>query len=207
MSSFYEGVRKVLESSIVKFNYIKDNLSEREFITTLNPAILSQYYQGDFVSKMLRGVELRLDRGYVKLPELGISKYDDTGIRSLNLSRITKVEVLQDFDARYIEVDFNTIHPAFRETVANMSDRLVLSTIYQDLTGQDPQVTTTLELRESILSFTDGQVAVGTTMALRYLHDYMVQRKQFFPLYNDGKPIQYDGLFGGNSGFNLGVIK
>lgn len=201
-TAFMEGVNKILQGNIIKFKYIKDNLTEREFITTLSPQILLSYYDEGFAQKMLSGVGAQLNRGYVKLPELGISKYDHSGVRALNVSRITSIEVINEFDASFIDVDFDTILPTFKETIATMRDPNILNMIHEDLTGKTAQANSLPELRNILISFVDGQYAMGTTTALRYIHKYMVQRKQFFPMYNEGKPVQYGTIA---PTFNLGV--
>ena len=94
MTIFLDKLQHILENNIVKFTYVKDNLIEREFVTTLSKDILMRYYDVDYVQKLINGVEVVINRGYVKLPELGISKYDETGVRSLNISRITSMFIV-----------------------------------------------------------------------------------------------------------------
>lgn len=202
MTSFVQGLEETLRTRIVRFKYIKDNMTEREFITTLSPEILLTHYDEKFVQKMMSNVTSQLIRGYVRLPELGISKYDASGVRALNISRITSVEVINEFDTSFINVDFETILPAFKETINNMRDVRILAMVHEDLTGKLPQDENAFEIRNALISFVDGQYALGTTTALRYIHKYMVSRKQFFPLYNGGTPVQYGSI---DSNFNLGV--
>lgn len=203
MTSFVEGVTDILKNHIVKFKYIKDNQTEREFISTLSPEILLRYYDTACVQKTMSGVGTFLNRGYIRLPELGISKHDASGVRALNISRITQLEIITEFDASYIDVYFDTILPTFKETVMTMRDPNILKMLHEDLTGQPANVYSVPELRNALVSFVDGQYALGTTTALRYLHKYMLSRKQFFPMYNGGKPVQYGSIT--SSSFNLGV--
>lgn len=204
MTSFVDGVSEVLKNNIVKFKYIKDNLTEREFITTLSTEILLKYYDQDFVQKMLSGVGVQLNRGYIKLPELGISKYDDTGVRALNVSRITSVEVIDSFDTSFIDVDFNLILPVFKETINQIRDPRILNMIHEDLTGKPAQASSVPELRNMLIYFVDGQYAIGTTTALRYLHKYMVARPQIFTMYNGGKRREFGSI---PANFNLGLVE
>jgi hypothetical protein len=138
------------------------------------------------------------------MPELGVSKYDQSGVRALNVSRITSVEILQEFDASFIDVDFDTILPTFKETINNQRDPRILNMVHEDLTGQPSQAQSAAELRNSLIAFIDGQYAMGTTTALRYIHTYMVARAQIFPMYNGGKRREFGNI---GSGFNLGVIE
>lgn len=202
MSAFVDGVSDILANNIIKFKYIKDNLTEREFISTLSPQILLTYYDSEFVQKMLSTVGVQLNRGYVRLPELGISKYDQSGVRALNVSRVTELEIVTSFETRYIDVDFDTIVPAFRETILNLRDLNLLSAIHVDLLGQPATVANLPIIQGDIINHVEGQVAIGSTMALRYLHDYMIQRQKFFPMYNGGRPVQYGAI---TNDFNLGL--
>lgn len=202
ITTFLEGIEGVLANNIVKFKYVKDNFVEREFITTTSTRILSSYYDTDFVQKMIDNSGKQLNRGYVKLPELGISKYDETGTRSLNISRITSIELLNEFDARFIDVDFNTILPCFKETINNIKDVRVLNFIHFDLVGSNAPSNNIAEIRNSIIAFIDSQYAIGTTTALRQLHLYMINHENVFNTYNGGKPRQFSGFM---PDFNLGV--
>lgn len=202
MTSFIKGLSDILSHNIVKFKYIKDNMTERELITTLSTEILLKYYDNEFVTKMMSGVDSVLTRGYIKLPELGISKYDNTGTRSLNISRITSVEIVDTFDSSFINVDFEMILPSFKDTVDRLNNPNILMMIHEDLTGTRAQVTNIFELKNAINSFVDGQYAIGTTTALRYMHKYMIQRPQIFNSYHGGIPMQYGEV---KSNFNLGI--
>lgn len=204
MTSLVAGVDGLLREGILKFKYIKDNLTEREFITTLSPQILLQYYDNDFVQKMMSGTGTFLNRGYIRLPELGTSKYDASGVRALNVSRITSIERVTEFDSRFINVDFDTIMPNFIDTVSDLRDVRFLIMIHEDLTGTPAPTQNAAELRSSLIAFVEGQYAMGTTMALRYIHTYMVSRPQIFTTYNGGKRVEYMNT---RSSFDLGVIK
>lgn len=202
MSTFVEGVTDILSSNILRFKYIKDNLTEREFITTMSTTVLNQHYDNDFVQRMMSNVSMKMDRGYIRLPELGISKYDASGVRALNLSRITSVEVIESFDASYINVDFDSILPVFKETVQQQRDIRVLNMIYEDLTASRSTASSYNELQHIIVNYVDTQFMLGTTTALRHLHKYMISRPQFFRIYNNGERKEYGRI---RDGFNLGV--
>ena len=205
MLHFVDGIMEILRHHIVKFRYIKDNLTERELVSTTNPEILLRYYDQEFVQKVMANIGTMYIRGYIKIPELGISKYDHTGVRALDLSRITSVELVDSFDTRFIDVDFNIILPTFKETVSRMNNPL-LTLVYEDLVGKPPQTRNILELRNALTAYVEGQVAIGTTTALRHLHLYMMQRPQVFTTYNGGKRPEFAG-FGFSNSFNLGGAK
>ncbi len=209
MTSFVEGITQFLQDKIVQFTYVKDNLSERVLESTLSRGILSSMYDDEFVGLIQHGIDTRLNRGFIKLPECGISKYDATGVRSLNIARITDIAVVQDVDRRYIDVDFDTILPSFKETVNNCRDAKVLARIYMELLQQEPTQANLPELRNAITSHVDILYRAGTTTMQRSLHDYMVDRASIFTTYNGGKPREYTGLvppnYGDDDSFTLGL--
>jgi len=199
MTIFLDKLQHILENNIVKFTYVKDNLIEREFVTTLSKDILMRYYDVDYVQKLINGVEVVINRGYVKLPELGISKYDETGVRSLNISRITSMCVVDDIDSRFINVDFSNILTSFRDSIEQIRDMRVLAFIFEELSGQVLSVKTVIEARNFILSYVDSQNTIFTTTFLRKLHIFMISLHDLFGDY-DGLQKQYTG----KKSFDLG---
>lgn len=200
MTSFIEGINEVMAHSIVKFTYIKDNKQSRDFLSTVSVPILSRAYGAEMTQNMISNIDVKYDRGYVKLPELGISKYDETGCRALNLTRITSIEIVKDFDTRYIDVDFSRIETVFYNTIERINDIKILKLIYADLTNKPLVANSLVEAKSAVISDVEGKVAIGTTTALRMLHDYMVRYKNIFNTYNDGKIQEFKA-----TSFNLGV--
>lgn len=194
MTSFMDGINPLLSQGVLKFKYLKDNLTEREFITTTNPYLLIKNYGEDFAQKMITQIGAHINRGYVKLPEFGISRHDYTGVRALNLSRITEIEHIQpeQVDLSFIDVDFDLILPNIKQSIYDINSAQILTMIYSELSGKDiPPSNNVHELRQELEQFIDAQHAIGTTTALRYMHKYMVARANLFPKYNGGKPVQY----------------
>lgn len=204
IGAFVEGITVNLGKSILRFTYVKDNSQERELITTLSPTILMKYYEADFAQKMLNSCENKFNRGYIRVPELGCSKYDDTGVRALNLSRITSIEEIDEIDGSYISVDFNMILPTFKITLNEINDINILSMLYQGLKNDVPPSSNIHELKADINAFVDGQFLIGTTTFLKFLHKYMLTYKMIFKGYT-GKPINTNNEVPDN--FNLGIIE
>lgn len=205
ITSLVEGLSKALETKMVKFTYVKDNMHERELVTTLSPSILTTYYSTDMVKTMFSNIETTIARGHTKLPELGISKYDKTGVRSLNLARITKIEEVQMFDTETINVDLNMTLPSFISGIERCQNTAYLKQIYTDLTRQQRiPYTDVFQLKNGICDVASSNVAIQTTTALRQLHRYMIANPKVFSTYNMGVPvdISYTGLQ--NDSFDLG---
>lgn len=204
IGAFVEGITPSLGKEIIKFTYIKDNSQERELITTLSPSILMKYYDAEFAQKMLNNCENHFGRGYIRVPELGCSKYDETGVRALNLCRITSIEILNEIDPSFISVDFNLILPTFKMTLNDINDFNVLNMLYQGLKNDIPKSRDINELKASINSFVDSQYLLGTTTFLKFLHNYMLTYRMIFKGYT-GKPKEYANNVPDN--FNMGIIE
>ena len=202
ISAFIQGIVPIMKTNIVKFKYIKDNGQERELITTLSKDIFTKYYGETYADDIVSKFELKIDRGYLKVPELGCSKYDETGLRALNLSRITDFEIVDSFDSSYIDVDFNSIIPTFKATIEAIRSEEVMGMIYQTLMNENPEGKTLYELRSEIVVYIDGRFAIGTTTFQKELHNYMLKYKMVFKGYN-GKPNQL--AFNISDNFNLGL--
>lgn len=204
MTSFLEGITDILQEKILRITYIKDNLQERETFTSFNTPLLLQYYPQEFVQTMYSHCSNNLSRGYVQLPELGISKYDKTGVRALNISRITSIEIVDHFDTRFIDVDFDQILYTFKTTIDRLTDFGMLSFVYSSIVQDAPPSNVTItEMQTRITSFVDSQYALGTTTFLKQLHLFMLGCPQIFVGYT-GKRVSYSGFQSSN--FNLGIM-
>lgn len=203
ISAFVQGVTPLMKDNIVKFKYIKDNGQERELVTTLSKDIFAKYYGAEYAENVVKQCEMKIDRGYMKVPELGCSKYDETGLRALNLSRITSIEVVDDFDSSFIDVDFNSIIPTFKAVIEAVRNAEVIGVIYQTLMNENPSEKSLFEMRSEIMVYVDSRYAIGTTTFQKELHNYMVRYNMIFKGYN-GKPNKLSLEMPDN--FNLGII-
>jgi hypothetical protein len=203
MNIFIEGISDAMQSGILRFKYIKDNLQEREMFTTLSTPILLSCYPQEFVQTMYSNCGNNLGRGYIKVPELGVSKYDQSGVRALNISRITSIEPVNDFDRRFINVDFDSIMTRFKSGIDSINSFPELGLIYQDIIGDIPPAgCTLLEMKARIEAFVDSQYALQTSPFLKKLHLFMLSYSKLFNNYT-GARVAYTGM---NSSFDLGVI-
>jgi hypothetical protein len=204
--AFTEGFKPVIAQETVKFSYLKDNNTVRELVTTLNPSILNDIYQDNmFVNTMLSGVDIntvkqggmtfssKLNRGYIKVPEVGASIYDATGVRSLNLARLIKAERIdvKDIDLSCIKVDLDSAVPNFYVALdyALKTFPQELGNIYQSLTGEVCSETTPAGIIGKLYDFVEGRKIVLSTTFFRSLHNFMANNPLWFPLYT-GTPAQ-----------------
>lgn len=197
-----EGMKGHLETEIVKFTYTKDNGSLRELCSTISNSILMKYYNDSvFVGSMLSAVDINtvqqggmqlpsmLYRGFIRIPEVGASVYDGTGVRALNVARIVSAEVVNSVDTSYIKVDLNSVVDNFCEAVEYIASKLGSDTLrqcYAELTGK-PAVGEDAVLVSELQEYAKSNAALLTTTFKRDLHTFMVSRPNMFPLYT-GRP-------------------
>lgn len=205
--AFVEGFKPLIQDGIVKFSYLKDNGTIRELATTLNEDILKDYYDDNiFINTMLSGVDIntvqqggmtlssKMNRGYIKVPELGASVYDGTGVRSLNIARLLKAEKIDSVDRTFLKVDLNSVPTNFNNgidyIVKTMPDSL--KDCYKALVGEEFDETKCSNIpviAETCKSYVAGRSAFLSTSYHRDLHVFMVSHPEWFPLYT-GKPAQ-----------------
>lgn len=205
--AFVEGFKPLIQDGIVKFSYLKDNGTIRELATTLNEDILKDYYDDNiFINTMLSGVDIntvqqggmtlssKMNRGYIKVPELGASVYDGTGVRSLNIARLLKAEKIDSVDRTFLKVDLNSVPTNFNNgidyIVKTMPDSL--KDCYKALVGEEfdeAKCSSIPVMAETCKSYVAGRSAFLSTSYHRDLHVFMVSHPEWFPLYT-GKPAQ-----------------
>ena len=152
MYAFVEGAKTVMQDNIVEFSFMKDNGTVRVLPTTLSEDILRQYYDNNnYIAIMLAGVDIntvqqggmmlssKMNRGYIKVPEVGASIYDGTGVRSLNLARLLSARIVDKVDKSFINVDLNSVVANFGECIdyllkTNISE---VKGCYKLVTGED----------------------------------------------------------------------
>lgn len=203
---FLEGIQEFLQQNIVKFTYMKDNLTYRDLVSTLNVSLLHKYYDADYVHKALMNRKMNLARGYMPLPELGLSKTDDSGTRALNFTRIHKIEVLpsvpEDLE-RYMSVDFSRIVPALKAGIENIGNIDVLRMIYYEIKGEQPHPSMDFyTLKYTLLNYIDMANTTLSTTAQRQFHDYMLTRENYFPNYKAGAQTFQPQVAAFNMGFD-----
>lgn len=197
--SFLKGIGEVLNNNIVKFTFVKDNKQERELVSTLSLDILKQYYDENRAKMLKEGVERKLERGYIKLPELGLSKYDDSGMRALNINRIVRMELLKEVDRHFIDVDLKAVVPTFINRIRNVKDINVLNVIMESLTGDSIKSLNPVDVQNTLISVVESSVAIGTTTYLKMLHRHMLMYPMVYTNYT-GKPVMQT-----SKSFDLGV--
>lgn len=204
MNAFIQGFSDVLSNSILKFTFMKDNGTERVLASTISKDIMYDYYNDhDFVSRALAGVDIstqliggmrlgsKLGRGYIKVPELGSSRYDSTGTRSVNIARLLKIEEVNEVSREFIDVDLSSVQLAFENGLNIMTVKhpeqlkpLAKEIGVENLSGDETDV----QLSQAIKGTVDTNCTILSTTYLRELHRLMTKHPEMFPLYT-GKPL------------------
>lgn len=189
-----------LKTKMMSFKYEKDNGQYREMCSTLSSKLLNKYYDLEKVNSILSMTGETLLRGFLRVPELGASKYD-SAVRSLNITKIVSIAEVSEIDTSYINVDFDTIVPVFKSTVKKWACNIdVLKALATDLGIKFSDDVTVIMLENSLENWVDFQKMVGSTMFLRALHKYMLSRPVLFLGYT-GERVNATS----NYSFNLGV--
>lgn len=201
--AYIQGLKSVFKDNIVKFTFEKDNGTLREMPVTISEDILRDYYTDNiYVSTMLSGIDIetmqqgglmlpsKISRGYIKVPEVGSSIYDGTGVRSLNVARILKAEIIPEVDRTFINVDLSSALDNFNNGVEyalkNFQEKI--PEMYQGVVGKEPNPDANyLSLATEMSTFCSDRVMILSTTFQRQLHLFMVQHPEWFPLYT-GKP-------------------
>jgi hypothetical protein len=207
-TTFVNNLSDILEKKVVRFNFVKDNMTQREISTTLNRDILMNIYKDSrVVDTMLEGTEAVLDRGFIRIPEIGLSKYDKTGVRALNVTRIVSIEYDVDVSSLtgYINVDYDSIVPNFNRSITGMHrDPGLVTEVYKRVIGAEPTGLSCYEMIDRLLKYVDSYSSLGTTTFLRRLHDIMIGLSPYFGGYT-GAPMEFGKDNVSKYAFNLGT--
>lgn len=214
--AFTEGVKTRLENGIVEFTYLKDNSTERKLCSTLSKDILSKFYNPDYVRMVLSGVDVnsvrqggmvlssKANRGYIKIPELGSSRFDSTGTRSLNLARIISCKEIKEDEVNtdFINVSLDSVVANFEEALQYCAKKMPeeLPKIFKEILLQDPpEDASVATLLTEIQNTVTTNETLFSTEYRRKLHTFMVSNPSWFPLYT-GTPNESSSTSG-----NFGV--
>ena len=220
INSFCEGFKTRLNAELLEFTYLKDNDTERKLVTTLNPDILKQVYSAEFIGKIFANIDVagnkqgdmylptKIGRGYIKVPEVGLPRFDESGVRSLNLIRLLEIKpiTLDEVDLSCINVNLNTVQGNFVSGIEHLAgvSKEELLVLYRKLTDDTTELTHEIQaavLVEKIKQFIDQRIIIFSTTYLRTLHKFMVENPQWFSTTSDVVSTEV------KSSVNFGVVE
>lgn len=204
--AFEKGLEESLNKEIVQFTYLKDNGTERVVPTTLNKDILYDYYSEDkdFVDRgysqlswfdtKIGGMTLSStqNRGYVRAFEIGTSRFDSSGTRSINLARLLKVETVDSVSREFINVDLDSTPTAFEDGLNKLlvKNPEQVRQLYTEATGVSPKSELTdVQVATELRKWLETQVTILSTSFKRELHRFMVSHPQWYGTYT-GLPLE-----------------
>ncbi len=204
INSYVGELSASLEDNMYKFRYLKDNGQIRELCTTFSESLISEYYDEEYAEKVLKIRGEKKDRGYMRVPELGCSKYDVSGVRALNICRIQSCERISTIDTTYIDVDFSNIIPFFYATVEGLREKSAMAVLYDYFLGVNAKDCNFYEMKSKVLSEVESRFIIGTSTFQKEVHNLMIKYPMIFKGYT-GKPSTYSVNSGKADSFNLGL--
>lgn len=181
---------------IVKVTFIKDGGQVRDMFTTVNFPKIREIYGGgsfydDSVNESYRGDFLgnrNLSKGYIKVPEIGGSKYDGP-TRSMSYSRIVEIRYDEEPDLSFINIDLGTVIEGFNDGVLAHTKEAdaIISTL--EAFGIDGDAwKDTVEARKkfvnrdasSLLQWVEERNLLYSTVFVRELCLFMLSNPQWF---------------------------
>lgn len=223
LKSYVDSLYKSISKDVARVTFIKDNGSERVLDTCLSEDILSKLYKDSgFVGSMLeyaydgRFLESNvIDRGYIRVPEVGASVYDGSGVRAISYTRIVSVEYGVEPDMEFASVDLDGVVFAFSGYVNKLDSRelgrlanaLVLegfdlsSLINAD--GSHKFVIDAVQLE----SWADIQNRILSTTFQRVLALFMMTNPNWFPNYTGERKGLSSEVEVGSSGSSDGILQ
>lgn len=183
----------------VKVTFYKDGGQLREITTTFDDAIVRKYYgssdfyfkgvegwyQGDFVKNRTLG------RGYVRVIELGGSKYDNP-LRSINYARIISIETGVEPDTSFINIDLNSVVESFKKGVQKhyKEFREIVDMLEIMQVGSTRKYGNGVEIgsADMLEIWADNQSNILSTVFHRSLALFMLGNPQWFEDYT-GEPV------------------
>ena len=199
LDALVKGVQPHLYSNIVEFTFIKDNGTVRIVPATLSESILMDYYHdNNLVAQLLAGADLdkvqqgaitmssTMARCFFKVPEVGLSRYDVTGTRSIDVARLLNIRIVNEVSRYFIDADIDSVVDNFKELIEQKMIRHQedLPLIYKDMTGEEPLPNmTTTDFITALYNDVDKKNTIQSTTYRQSLHIYMITHPQYFPNY------------------------
>lgn len=129
LKAYVDTLTEVISQDVARVTFIKDNGTERVLDTSLSQDLLVDLYKdSSFVSNMIEssydgdflGSKV-IDRGYIRVPEVGSSIYDGSGVRAISYSRVVGVEYGIEPDMEFARVDLDGVLFSFSRYISKLS--------------------------------------------------------------------------------------
>lgn len=176
----------------------KDNYTKRIINTTFNVPIIKGYYKGDYingaVSEWYEGDFLdnpTLERGYIRVFELGASIYDSP-LRAINYARIIGFEEAEP-NMAFINVDLDGVVDTFKDYILsskNLNIKELVDMLDAFEVGSERKISGILLASvNDIDTWVDLQYTLLSTTFSRQLATFMLANPQWFEGYTGAKKV------------------
>lgn len=196
-----------MEEGIVKVSFLKDGGQLRDMFTTVNfPKIRDIYGGGSFLDDSIedsyKGDFLEnksLSKGYIKVPEIGGSRYDGP-TRSMSYSRIVDISYSEEPDLSFINIDLSTVIEGFNEGVLAHTKQAEAIVDMLEAFGIDGDAwKDTVEARKkyvnkdvsSLLQWAEERNLLFSTVFVRELCLFMLSNPQWFSNFTGEPKYRY----------------
>ena len=130
LKSYVDTLNSRIKNDVARVTFIKDNGTERVLDTCLSQDLLvSLYKDSSFVSGMLSSSydgdflgSSVISRGYIRVPEVGSSVYDGSGVSAISYTRIISIEYGVEPDMEFARVDLDGVVFSFSVYLSKLSD-------------------------------------------------------------------------------------
>jgi len=192
-----------LRNGMVKISFLKDGGQMRDIFSTLDFEKIREIYGGgsffdDSVNDSYNGGFLEnksLAKGYIKLPEIGGSRYDGP-TRSVSYSRIVGLSYNEEPDLSFINIDLSTVVEGFIDGVLANTKQASFIVDTLEAFGIDGNAwRDTVESKKkyinrdtsSLLQWVEERNLLYSTVFVRELCLFMLANPQWFSNFT-GKP-------------------
>lgn len=202
----------ILKEDIVKVTFLKDNSQVRDIFTTLNfQKVRDIYGTGNYLDDSImtsyNGEFLEnktMARGYIRVPEIGGSKYDSP-TRSINFARIISIDYEEKPDLSYINYDLSTVIDSFTDCVLmhkNQSEDIIEMIDAFDMdrgywNGKTPKYSS--KDVSTLVTWVESENMLLSTVFLRKLCLFMLANPVWFSSF-DGQPKSFSTSSNGDVG-------
>lgn len=199
LNSGVDSLYSKMKEDIVKVSFMKDGGQIRDMFTSTNLKKIEEIYgKGDFLDGCIfssyEGIFLEnpnLSRGYIRVPEIGGSRYDNP-VRSINYARIISIEYGAEPNLAFINIDLSTVLEGFQEGVVKYSSQASDIIEMLEMTGLETSYWNPEGYRvggrdivnqktsTSLLQWSDSKATILSTVFLRKLCLFMLGNPQWF---------------------------
>lgn len=203
LKSAVDSLYNNIKDTYARVSFMKDGGQIRDLVTTADVSRIKDIYgdsdvYNDCVEGMYDGDFLSnkaLSRGYIRLPEIGASRYEGLD-RSMSYSRVIEVEYGVEPNLSFIDIDVSTVLPSFnnglvshKKEASAIVDMLIAFNLDGGAWDEGSKYNRDFY---SVIDWAESQARILSVVFLRELALFMMANIQWFPHFT-GKPSEEQG--------------